>query len=356
MVVEADGKNETETFQKADPATMEKAHILENILKSGNWPLIKQRPYDIIANPKDTPRDIFVTAFDSSPLAPDYDFICKTEMSAFQAGITALSKLTSGKVRIGVNSSSSIFSKASNAEVFEFHGPHPAGNVGTQINKTLPINKGEVVWTLNALSVISIGKLFETGTYTASKTIVLAGSEVSQPKYYTITAGAKISDIVNSRLKNEDTQRIISGSVLSGEKVEEDDFLGFYDHSLIVIPEGEKPEFMGWILPGFKKFSRSRTFSSWLSPNKEYRLDAGIHGGERPFIVTGSFEKVFPLDILPMQLLKAIIINDLDLMEELGIYEVAEEDFALCEVVSTSKIEIQKIVRTGLNNMIKEFS
>jgi len=356
VVVEADGNNENETFQKTDPATMSNENILQNILKSGCWPLVKQRPYDVIANPNDKPRDIYVTAFDSSPLAPDYEFVGKEDMVAFQSGITALSKLTEGKVRVGVKSSASIFSKVSNAEVTEFQGPHPAGNIGTQINKTLPINKGDIVWTLNAMSVIVIGRLFETGFYDSSKTIALAGSEVEKPSYFKVKAGANINDIVSGKLKSESTNRIISGNVLTGQQVNTENYLGFYDYEVTVIPEGDEAEFFGWVIPGFKKFSRSRTFLSWLTPNKEYRLTTKMHGGERPFIVSGAFEKVFPFDILPVQLIKAIIINDLDLMEELGIYEVAEEDFALCEVISTSKIEIQKIVRKGLNNMIKEFS
>ena len=353
FVVEADSTIEYEQFKKGNPKDFSEEEIKENILNSGCWAFIMQRPFAVIANPNETPRDIFITAFNSAPLAPDYDFIVKEEFSAFQTGVDALAKLTKGKVYLGIKSNSSIFAKTKNVEINEFHGPHPAGNVGVQLNKIKPINKGEVVWTLNAADVIIIGRLFEKGVYDATRIIALAGSEVKNPKYYKTMIGASIASIVDNNIEEGDV-RIISGNILTGEKVEGNSYLGFYDSQITVIPEGNKAEFMGWGMPGFGKFSMTRTFFSWLSPKKELKLTTKMHGAKRPFIVTGELEKVFPMDIFPMQLLKAVKVRDLELMEELGIYEVAEEDFALCEVINTSKIEIQRELREGFQFMIKE--
>ncbi len=358
IVVESDGKNEALEFKKAQAKDLSKEEITENLLKSGCWAYIIQRPYVVIANPKDTPRDIFVSAFNSAPLAPDYDYVVKDNFNYFQAGIDILAKLSGKNVKIGTDGkkSDSIFTKTQNADITKFTGPHPAGNVGIQINNTQALNKGEIIWTVNALDVVTIGKLFAEGKYDATKIIALTGSEVKNPKYYKTIAGVLTSELTKKNIKTENYVRIISGNVLTGEQINENNYIGFYADQITIIPEGNKSEFLGWGTPGLKKFSVSKTFFSWLSPKKERVIDTNMRGGERPFIVTGSFEKVFPMDIYPVQLLKAIMINDIDLMEELGIYEVAEEDFALCEVISTSKIEIQRIVREGLNSMIKEFS
>ncbi len=357
FIIKPDGKNENETFLKGDPEKLSSEDIKNNLLKSGCWPLIRQRPFNIIADPNISPRDIFITSFNSAPLSADLSFTVKDDFSAFQTGVNALKKLTEGKVYLGIKAGeiSNPFSNTANVEKIEFSGPHPAGNVGVQINKIKPVNKGETVWALNAADVVIIGRLFETGTYNPVRIIALGGSEIKHPQYYKTLIGTKVSDIIQKNLKDTDEKkRIISGNVLSGEKVSENTFVGYYDTALTVIPEGDKPEFFGWAKPGFEKFSLSRAFFSWLNPKKERILDANLHGGERPFIVTGELEKVFPMDIFPMQLLKAIIIKDLDLMEELGIYEVAEEDFGLCEFVNTSKIEIQKTVREGFDFAIKE--
>ncbi len=357
FVIEPDGKNDSETFKKDKPENLSGEDIKKEILRSGCWPLIRQRPFNIIPKPEIVPRDIFITSFNSAPLSADMNFIVKDEFSAFQTGINTLTKLTDGKVYLGIKSGeiSNLFSNTANVEKYEFSGPHPAGNVGVQINKVKPVNKGEVVWTLNVSDVIIIGRLFETGTYNPMRIIALSGSEIKNPQYYKTLIGTKLSELTNGQLKDNGlNKRFISGDVLSGEKITENDYIGFYDTTVTVIPEGDKPEFFGWAKPGLKKFSISRTFFSWLTPNKERILDANLHGGERPFIVTGELDKVFPMDIYPMQLIKAVMIKDLDLMEELGIYEVAEEDFGLCEVVNTSKIEIQKTIREGFDFAIKE--
>jgi len=357
FVIETNDKIEYKTFKQEKPENLSKEEIKENILKSGCWPFIKQRPFAVIANTNETPRDIFITSFDSAPLAANLDFVVKDNFSEFQTGVNALKKLTDGKVYLGIKAGelSTPYTNTANVEKYEFSGPHPAGNVGVQINKIKPVNKGEIVWTLSAADVIIIGRLFETGKFDARRTIALAGSEVKNPKYYSTLIGTPISDIIKDNLKTIDNDiRIISGNVLTGEQVTEKGYVGFYDNVITVIPEGNKAEFLGWGMPGFGKFSVSRAFFSWLNPKKERVIDTKIHGGERPFIVTGEMEKVFPMDIFPMQLLKAIHIKDLDLMEELGIYEIAEEDFALCEVINTSKIEIQKNIREGFEFAIKE--
>jgi len=357
FVIEADGKNEYVTFTKGEPKDLSAEQIKDNLLKSGCWTYIKQRPFGITPKPEILPRDIFVTAFDSAPLAPDYDFLVKEEFEAFQTGIDALRKLTDGKVYLGVRASgmSSPFKNTAHVEMYEFDGPHPAGNVGIQINKIKPINKGEVVWTLRVPDVLIIGRLFRTGKYDAHKTIALTGSEIKTPKYYRIFAGAMIGDITKEKLiQSEKTPRIISGNVLTGVKVEGNTCIGHFDYQVTVIPEGDKPEFFGWGMPGIGKFSISRTFMHWLNPKKEIEIDTKLSGGHRAFINTGEMEKVFPMDIFPMQLMKAVIIRDIELMEELGIYEVIEEDMALCEVINSSKIEIQKELSDGFDFLMKE--
>ncbi|MCF8296397.1 MAG: Na(+)-translocating NADH-quinone reductase subunit A [Saprospiraceae bacterium] len=356
--IAADAEIKYVEFKKADPNSISKEEIIETLLKSGVWPFIKQRPYSIIADPKDEPKAIHISAFDSSPLAQDFDFIVHGKGDIFQAGIDAISKLTKGKVHLNCNSEttkSKVFLNSKNVQVNLFSGPHPAGNVGTQIHHIDPINKGDVVWVLSPQAVLTIGRLFIEGKYDASKVIALTGAEVKNPKYYKLINGCSIESIIKDNI-NEGKIRIISGNVLTGTKVEMNGYLGFYDSQITVIPEGDEPEFLGWGMPGFGKFSTTRTFLSFLTPNKKYNLDTNYHGCLRAFVVSGEYEKVFPMDIMPVQLLKSIIVNDIEKMENLGIYEVAEEDFALCDFVCTSKIETQSIIRQGLNTMIKELN
>ena len=358
VVISPDEEIQYEEFQQADPETLSREEVKKNLLQSGLWPALKQRPYNIIADPEDTPKAIFISAFDTSPLGPDYDFILKDVDREFQAGINALKKLSGGKVHLNIEGTyppSTAIKKAVGVQLNKFKGPHPAGNVGTQIHFIDPINKGEVVWVINPQDIVTIGRLFLNGLYDASRIVALTGSEVKNPKYYKTIAGACIRSITDENIR-EGNARYISGNVLTGTKVTANNFIGYYDSQITVIPEGDHYEFMGWLAPGFKKFSLSRTFFSWLAPEKEYRIDTNLRGGKRALMITGSFEKVFPMDIYPMQLLKAIIIEDIDLMEKLGIYEVAEEDFALCEFVDTSKTDIQEIVRKGLDLMYKEMN
>ncbi len=355
--VKADGENLFESFTQADPSTLTKEVIIENLLKSGVWPFIRQRPFDVIANPSVQPKAIFISAFDSAPLAPDYGFVAHGQDEIFQYGLNALVKLTDGKVHLNISgdeNAESVFANAKNVQINKFTGPHPAGNVGIQAHHISPVNKGEVIWVLKALDVLIIGKLFKEGKFDASRTIAVVGSKVKSPKYIKTIIGANISDIIKGNV--EDGGRYISGNPLTGTQITENGNLCFYDYQLTVIPEGGNNQFFGWIAPGFDKFSLSRTFFSWLTPNKVYDLNTNKNGEERAFVMTGEYEKVFPMNIYPVYLVKAMITQDIDNMEKLGIYEVAPEDFALCEYGCTSKIETQKIVREALNLVKKECS
>ncbi|MBL4592429.1 MAG: Na(+)-translocating NADH-quinone reductase subunit A [Flavobacteriales bacterium] len=356
--VKADGANTYETFKQGDPSTMSKEDILGNMLKSGVWPFIRQRPYDVVANPMDTPKAIHVTAFDSAPLAPDYGFIAHGEGANLQVGLDALVKLTSGTVHLNITGNANAdeaFTGAKNVQINKISGPHPAGNVGIQMHHIDPVNKGEVVWVLNALDVLTIGRLFKEGKFDASRTIAVTGSKVTAPKYVKTVLGANIGDILKGNV--EEGGRCISGNPLTGTEVPENGYLGFYNYQLTVIPAGGDNRFMGWLpFLGFTGKSLSRTSFSFLSPNKERDLDANMNGEERAFVMAGEYEKVFPMNIYPVHLVKSMITQDIDLMENLGVYEVAPEDFALCEFGCTSKIETQKIVRDALDLVREETS
>ena len=356
--IEADGKNKQVSFGSADPQNLTRQEIVDKLIKSGVWPCIRQRPFSIIADPDTTPKAIHIPAFDTTPLAPDYDFIVHGKGELFQTGLDALVKLTSGKVHLNVHAkltTSKVFLNSKQVQINTFEGPHPAGNVSVHIANIDPINKGDIVWYLYPQDVLTIGRLFQQGVYDASITIPLTGSEVEKPVYFKTYRGVSARSITHENLK-EGPVRIISGNVLTGDKILPNGYLGFYHNQLTVIPEGNYYEFVGWATPGFGKYSFSRTFFSWLSNSKKYRLDTNLHGGDRAFVMTGIYEQVMPLNILPMQLVKACMINDIDLMEGLGIYEVDEEDFALCEFIDTSKTEMQSIIREGLNVMKKETS
>ena len=358
VVVEDDGKDTPEKFLQGDPEDLDRDKIVENLLESGLWPMIKQRPYSIIARPDKKPKSIFISAFDTAPLAPDYDFVLKDMEEDFQWGVNVLRKLNEGKVYLGLDGrfpSVKTLTSIKGVEVNHFKGPHPAGNVGIHIHRLDPINKGEVVWTVKPQDVVAIGRLFRYGRYDPSIVVALTGSQVEKPLYYKTIRGTGVAPLLEGKLKEGDN-RVISGNVLNGLQIDAaQGHLGFSDAQLTVIPEGNYFEMFGWIMPGLKKMSASRSFmSTWLAPNKKFELDTNYHGGERAFVMTGEYEKVLPMDIYPVQLLKAILVNDIDLMEELGIYEVDEEDLALCEFVCTSKTPVTKILRSGLKNLRSE--
>lgn len=357
IVILADKTIEYEQFKSysvSDLAKLSKDELKEQMLKAGVWPNIIMRPYGVVANSEDTPKAIFISGFDSSPLAPDYNVIFKGEDKAFQAGVNVLKEFTEGQVHVNVNSTqevSSIFLSAEGVQLNKFIGKHPAGNVGIQIHHLDPISKGDIAWTVSPSGVIQIGKLFLEGKYDASKIIALAGSEVSNPQYYKTYSGAAIKAFTDGNLKGNHV-RYVSGNVLTGENIGEDGHLGFYTNQFTVLPEGDHYQFMGWIAPTFNKLSFHKSFGlfSFLnSSKKEYVLDTNTHGEPRAFIQTGAFEKVVPMDILPTFLIKAILAEDFDEMEELGLYEVIEEDFALCEFIDVSKHHVQSIIRDGLN-------
>ncbi len=345
-------------LDKSSPADPGRESLIEILLNSGVWPFIRQRPYGTIADPNQRPKSVFISAFDSNPLAPDLSFIMEGSATDFQAGLDVLKKLTDGKVHLNIKAgeeTSSLFANAKNVEINRISGPHPAGNVGVQIHHIDPVCKGEVVWCVNPQDVRMIGRLFNEGKFDASRVIAVTGSQVENPKYYKTIAGAAIKNILADAGLKEGANRIINGNILSGKQISSDGYLNFYDSQITVIPEGDEPEFIGWLKPGFNKFSVSRAFFSWLTPNKKHDLDTNLHGEERPFVISGQYEKVFPMDIFPVHLLKSILVEDIELMEKLGIYEVVEEDFALCEFVCTSKIESQHIIRRGLDIIQKEF-
>ena len=358
LVINADSEIKYESFPTSSANDLSREQIIDKMLKGGVWPFVRQKPYDIVASPNDIPKSIFISAFKSAPLSIDNEFALYGMEDLFQKGLDYIVKLTKGKTHLNVdanNNPSNLFAAAKGVDVNRITGSHPYGNVGVQIHHIDPINKGDIVWYLEPQDVISIARLFTEGKYDVSRIIALVGSQVIKPRYYRVTSGVSVANLLLDNLKEGDN-RVISGDVLTGTRIGVEGNLGFYDTTLTVIPEGNKQEFLGWILPGFDKFSFSKTFFSWLNPSRRFIIDSNMHGEERAYVVTGVYEKVLPMDVFPLQLIKAIMIEDIELMENLGIYEVSPEDFALCEFVCTSKIEVQSIIRYGLDLIRKENS
>ncbi|MCH2216295.1 MAG: Na(+)-translocating NADH-quinone reductase subunit A [Flavobacteriales bacterium] len=352
----ADSEIQYETFTPWTGGT-DRESLVNTMLEMGLWPFLKQRPYGVVANPDDAPRDIFVSFNNTAPLAPKASYALAEEKDDIQLALDALNLLSEGAVHIGVEAGDNFFGSMSNVQVHTVSGPHPAGNVGVLIHHVAPINKGETVWTVSGMDLAIIGRSLRAGQFRAERTVALVGSEVEAPQYYTTMIGAKIESIVGGKLIG-DNYRIISGDPLTGDAVEIEGHLGFFSSQISVLPEGDHKKFFltdGWLAPGFKSFSLSKAFPSWLTPGKKYRLDTNLNGEERAFVVTGELERVFPFEIYPMQLIKSIMVNDIDAMEKLGIYEVLPEDFAVCEFACTSKINIQQVVEDGLADMRKEF-
>lgn len=351
-----DSTQEYEDFGAGDPSGMNRETVVQKLLASGAWALLRQRPFDVVANPADTPKSIFVSCVDTHPLAPDQDFVVRNHGDEFQTGLDALAKLTKGKVNLVVGPATSAreFLDAKGVVRHMVSGPHPAGNVGVHIHHIDPINKGEVVWTCGVQDVLLIGRLFRSGKFDASRVVAVTGSEATSRKYVRTFIGSPIRQIVGDVAPKV---RVISGNVLTGDRVMPEGFLGFGHTQVTLIPEGDEPKFFiteGWASPGFDKFSASRSYPTWVMPGKRFKLDSSQNGEERAFVMSGQYEAVFPFDIYPVHLLKAILANDIEQMEKLGLYEVAPEDFALCEFVCTSKINSQRIVREGLDALKKE--
>ena len=352
-------KDKEMKYRSVDSFDLENSNreaLVEYLLENGVWPMIRQRPYDIVAEPDVVPNNIFISTFDTAPLAPDNNIVVEGKGEAFQKGLDVLNKLTEGKVYLGLNANgengpSDVFAKAEGVEKNWFHGPHPSGNVGVQIHHTNPIGAGDKVWTLGVQEVITLGALFTEGRFNASRVVAVVGQELDAPKYVNTFQGANVGDLVKGNGEFENT-RFISGDVLSGHTKKTEGFLNFYDDQLTVVKEGDYYEMFGWLLPIKSRPSISRTFpTNFLFPSKTFTADTNTHGEKRAFVVTGQYESVLPMDIYPQHLMKSIIVNDFERMEGLGIYELTEEDVALCEFVCTSKQPLQKILREGLDIM-----
>ena len=357
IVVEAAKEQDYVEFGKMEPAKMNAQQVKEALLNAGLFAFIRQRPYDVIADPNVNPKAIFVSAFDSSPLAPDFELALKGEEVNFQTGLDALAKMAKTYLSIRVNQKSAALTAAKNVEINVFDGPHPAGNVGVQINHLSPVVKGETVWTIGAEAVLFIGRLMNTGHVDFTRTVAVTGSEVLKPAYCKLKVGALLTDVFKGNVTAGKELRYISGNVLTGKKISANGYLGAFHSQLSVIEEGnDTHEMLGWIMPRFNQFSTSHSYFSWLMGKKEYSFDARIKGGERHMIMSNEYDRVFPMDIFPEYLVKAIIAGDIDRMEALGIYEVAPEDFALCEFVCSSKVEVQRIVRAGLDMLRAEMN
>jgi Na+-transporting NADH:ubiquinone oxidoreductase subunit A len=365
ITIAADATISYEKFDTKPVSGLSGEEIKAQLLNAGLWPFIKQRPYDVIANPQKAPKAIFISSFDSAPLAPDNEFVLANQMTDFQTGIDALAKLTVGKVHLGVKAGgNSIFNTVKNVVITQYEGMHPVGNVGIQINHIDPVNKGEAVWTVNAQDVVFIGRYFNKGIVDLTRTIALTGPEVIDPQYYNIVVGCHINKLIMGKVSSHIPHRYICGNVLSGYKVSGKGWLNPYSTQISVIDEGnETHELLGWAMPRFNKFSASRLYLTGLFQSKlfqkvfgniNFKYDARILGGKRAIIMSGEYDKVLPMDILPEFLIKAMIAGNIDKMEALGAYEIAPEDVALCEFVCTSKLPLQQIVRESLDMMKKE--
>ncbi|GGE12310.1 Na(+)-translocating NADH-quinone reductase subunit A [Psychroflexus salis] len=353
LVISPDEKQEFKEFEKMDPLQADAEKVKEQVFSSGLGAFIMQRPYDVIANAEDTPKAIFVSAVDTAPLSASQEFILKNKINFFQTGLNVLTKLTSGKVYLGVDKESTgEIRHVENVEVVNVQGPHPAGNVGVIVQKINPINLGERVWTVRPEDVTIIGELFETGKFNAERIIAVVGNAAKETKYFKTKIGAEVKSILAEEPENT---RIISGNVLTGQKIDYNGYINFLPNELTLIPEGNSYRMFGW-LP-FKDnhiHSMSKTSLSWLFSKRKYDVNTNLNGEERALVVTGEMEEVMPMDIYPMQLLKACMAGDIEKMESLGIYEVIPEDFALIDYTNTSKIEAQDIIRQGLDLMITE--
>lgn len=353
--VDADAVQEQIDFGKKDVNRLDGEAIKQMLLEAGLFGYINQLPYAVSTNPQTQPKAIFVSALRDMPLAADFEFELKGQETDFQTGLTALSKMAKTYLNIGARQNSPALINAKDVEVTVFDGPCPAGNVGVQINHLSPVNKGEVVWTVEPTVVLFIGRLINTGKTDLRRTVALVGSEVEKPAYADMTVGEELSTLLSNSYDTGRHVRIINGNVLTGTITSKDGFLGAHTSEITVIPEGDDAdEMFGWILPRFNQFSVNRSYFSWLFGKKYYSLDARIKGGERHMIMSGEYDRVLPMDIYAEYLVKAIIAGDIDKMEQLGIYEVSPEDFALAEFVDSSKLELQRIVREGLNMLRKE--
>ena len=351
--VNADAQQSFVDFGKKDVSKLDGMAVIDALLEAGIFGYINQLPYAVSTNPSVQPKAIFVSALRDKPLAADFEYEVKGQEVDFQTGLTALSKIAKTYLGIGVGSA---LEGMKDVDVNIFDGKCPAGNVGVQVNNVDPVNKGEVVWTIGDPTVVLfIGRLLNTGKVNLTRTVALCGSEIKSPAYVDMLVGEELSTLLSNSYDASKSVRIINGNVLTGKPTTKDGYLGAHTSEITVIPEGDQAdEFLGWILPRFKQFSVNRSYFSWLCGKKDYALDARVKGGERHMIMSGEYDRVLPMDIYGEYLIKAIIVGDIDRQEALGIYEVSPEDFALAEFVDSSKLELQRIVREGLNILRKE--
>ena len=358
--IKADESQEYVDFGARKVSNLSADEIKDALLKSGLWPAFIQRPYGVVANPEIRPKAIFVSAFATAPLAASTEYAFRDEMNYIQTAIDAVSKLTDGGVHVSLNGSNysgTPFHKLENVTFHVFSGKHPAGNTGIQIHHISPIQKGETVWTISPLMLSAIGKIFVTGKYDMTRLVAVTGPEAQDPCYVQGIAGMQMTAITDFCNAPEDSIRFISGDVLTGKNVGSDGFLSFQDNQITLIKEGREFEMLGWAKPiRSSLFSFSHTYFSWLTPDKKYNMDTNLHGGPRAFVMSDVYGKVLPMDIYPVYLVKACLAGDIDKMEKFGIYEVLEEDLALCEYVCPSKIEIQSILSDGIDLMMKEMA
>ena len=350
VVVETSNPQISSKIDFSDPGNAEEYRLL--MLQHGLWPLLRQRPYSTIPNPDVKPKAVFVSCFDSAPLAPDYAFMMKGREEDFHAGIQAVQVVADAPMHLCMHegTDNEMFDNIPDVEKHYFSGPHPAGNVGTQIHRIAPLSKGDVVWYISPMELAIIGHFFRCHELSFGKTVAITGPCVQHPDYVNMVYGADLTSLLQERISDANARKI-SGNILTGQVLDEYPSVRFHDHQITAIEEGGQREFLGWLLPGIRKWSLSHTFLSWLTPKREYRFNTSLHGGRRTFMMTDVYEKVFPFDILPLQLLKSCAIKDIEQMEALGIYEVEDEDFALCEVVCPSKIECQKIVEEAMKEL-----
>ena len=360
VLIEADDEQKSVDFGKKDVDGLDADAVRSAILQAGLWPWLVQRPYGILANPLETPRDIFVSAFNSAPLAVDSEFCYDGEAKAIQAGVSALAKLTAGKVHVSLEAGRehSPLARLQNAEIHFFKGKHPAGNVGVQIANIKPIQKGETVWTVSPAGLAAIGKLFVTGKYNVSRKVAVCGPMAIEPSYIQTVPGMPMKTLAPFYGNLPEGVRFISGNVLSGRNVGEAGYLGFFDDQITLIREGVDKELLGWARPlRYKQYSRDHSYFSWLTPWRKYEMDTNLHGGPRAFMMNdGYYSKVLPMDIYPVYLAKACLASDIDKMERFGIYEVLPEDLATCEFIDPSKNNIQDIIAQGIDLMLKEMA
>lgn len=358
--IEADKTVEYVDFGIKDPEKMNAAEIKDALLASGLWPAIVQRPYGIIADPQIVPKAIFISSFNTAPLANEIQFSLKDETENLQAGINALSKLTEGGVHVSFNSKETgenPFRSLKNITEHYFSGPHPAGNVGVQIHHIAPIIKGETVWTVAPHLVAAMGRLFRTGKSDLRRKVAVTGPKASGPSYIETVSGFCMKGLSGLCNDKGGDVRYISGNVLTGANVGKEGFLGFFDDQVTLLAEGNYHEMFGWGKPfRSKKFSFSHTYFSWLTPGRKYAMDTNLNGGVRAFVMSDVYSKVLPMQLYPVYLVKACLAQDIDKMERFGIYEVLPEDLALCEYICPSKIEIQSILEDGISLMMKEMA